>query len=764
MNNEGGSDMTKEVTGNKLYKRRWCRSPGAIAMAVFLSFALALGLAACGGGEGASGQDGGQEPADEPETEAAAALAEEYAAYADAIDTQYAYDLAVAITEGDETNSNEFFGDRQSGSDAEHATAELLLSEMEAIGLVEIDKIGVPVDKWQFNGASMTLEGDDTEIMLHSYATAATPAGGIDAEVVYVGKGTEADYAEIDAVGKIVLFDVDQRADWWVTYPMLEAAHQGAAAALACSSSGFSEISDEAYNANDICGPTSIPTVSITVKDSLRIQEQLEGGAAMAHLEVDNIVEAGGTTYNLVGKIKGKHSEQAVMYGAHYDAHFRGFQDDAIAAASVLGIAKAVIDSGVQPERDIWFVLHGAEEWGATNTVYDWCTGAWRLINEAHPEWQSQLLAFINFELNAYEFADYTYSATAPELYSMMASFTESEDKPSPKPEGVFEEGILLDGYQTYTYSDDFSYYEAGVPCVINGFLLTADGDDVFPFYYEYYHTNFDTKDTYDEDVLRFSMAYYGALGLHITGTPALELDYAAQAERLADALDEELGEAQGVDVSGYADAVAAYGEAAGEAWESVSAVNERYARARADGAGQDELDAIFAEGAALNVQNLQIFKDTQAGLLSLVYETPVVPHEGPQENISLINETVAYLNEGDVVSAVDESAWQINGVNEWYVMYFSKEVTDYSREMFIGDYNADNLFWGAGRQFGWAMVDDAVRGITAKYEEEAADFSTEIAAFEAAAADQATLFKQLVDKEIVDIRALTDALNALAA
>ena len=55
------------------------------------------------------------------------------------------------------------------------------------------------------------------------------------------------------------------------------------------------------------------------------------------------MVEPGGTSYNVVGKIKGKNSEQQIMVGAHYDMYFEGFQDDNIAVGIVLAIAKAML-------------------------------------------------------------------------------------------------------------------------------------------------------------------------------------------------------------------------------------------------------------------------------------------------------------------------------------------------------------------------------------------------------------------------------------
>ena len=49
------------------------------------------------------------------------------------------------------------------------AAADYIAAQMESIGL-EVEKLPVTVDKWQFNGASLTVEGTDISIMPASYA------------------------------------------------------------------------------------------------------------------------------------------------------------------------------------------------------------------------------------------------------------------------------------------------------------------------------------------------------------------------------------------------------------------------------------------------------------------------------------------------------------------------------------------------------------------------------------------------------------------
>lgn len=682
-------------------------------------------------------------------------LEEMYDRFTNAVSPDYAYDVALELTTNPDYFNSEL-GGRNAGSKAEHAAADYLAGLMEEIGLSDVEKQAAQCDLWQFNGASFTVDG--VEYPVYSYATAATPAEGITAEVVYAGKGTMWDYEGLDAEGKIVLVDIDQRNDWWITYPMLEAEFQGAAAILAANVGGYSQIADDALNSQDVCGPTSIPTLSIGVSDSLEIREKLEQGPVTATLVVDNEVEIdAGTTYNITGVLKGKSSEHQILIGGHYDAHFWGFQDDNCAVGLVLAMAKAMVDSGYQPENDIVFCLHGAEEWGSSYTQYDWTVGAWEMINNVHPDWVGRTLAFINFELPAYEFDTYTSTYSAPEMYEMLDYFA-NEYPYSPDPVGCFPDGVLTEGYQTYTYSDDFSYYAAGVPSTVNGFLLQKDMETVFPFYEEIYHTQYDTPDTYNEAVMNFNIQYYGALAMYIDQTPALYLDFTAQYDRILNSMDEETMAAAGVDVDAFKAALDRLNQSAQSMVDRVVDVNTRYLQAGEEG-DTEQMAELWAQGKELTNQNLAAFQYAQKNLLGLMYERPIVPHEAPQENILLCQAIIDCLKQGDVATAVDEYAWTVNNVLEWYAMYFSPEVIAVQDDMLWGEDNQDNLYWGTDIGFTKADVDEATRSIFARYDETSGDFSKEIAVYQAAIEAQTQILRDLGGQEIAAMEELSDLL-----
>ncbi len=711
-------------------------------LSIVFALLLCVSLFACGPKE----QEGYVVPAE---------LEAMYTNLMDALDPGFAYDVAFELSENPEYWSSDL-GGRNAGSPAEHKAADYLVGLMGDIGLVEVEKVGAECDLWSNNGSTLKVDGAFYDV--YAYACAPTSPEGITSEILFVGDGTMWDYEEVDVTGKIVLVDIDQRANWWITYPMLEAEFQGAAAIMSAQVSGFAEIADDALNCQDICAPISIPCVSIGLADSQTLQAKMEEGPVVGTLVVDNDININeGTTYNVVGKIPGKSSEHQIVIGAHYDVHFHGFQDNSCAVGLAMAMAKGMVDSGYVPENDIIFCMHGSEEWGSFGTQYDWTIGAWEMINREHPEWVGKTLAFVNFELPAYEFDTYTSSYSPPELYNMLDFFANTYPL-SPAPEGCFPDGVLTEGYQTYTYSDDFSYYAAGVPTVINGFLLQQDMENVFDFYLKYYHSNYDLPDTYNEAVMTFNLKYYTAMTMYFDQMPALYLDFTPQYDRIMASIDEDLMVEAGIDMDSYYENLEALKAASEAMAEKVRNTNDGYLAAWVDG-DEETMVQLWAEGKALTNQNLEAFQFAQEAFLGLMYERPIVRHESPQENIQLCRLTIEALEEGDVVTAADEYAWAINNVLEWYAMYFSPEVIKIQDHMFWSPDNMDNLYWGTGRQFERADVEQATRSVFLRYEEMGGDFTEEIEIYQQAVEQQMSLLKQLGDQEMIDLTRLVDLL-----
>ena len=303
------------------------------------------------------------------------------------IDTDYSYQLAKRM---EQFRSNEKLGYRPAGSKAEFLTGEMLKDEMQKLGLSDVCKNAVTVDGWEFKNAELTFEtkeGKRHTALLGAYQTDFVTDGEQAFSLMYLGKGTEADYEGKDVTGKLVLVDINQRDEWWINYPVYQAHLKGAAAVIAVQCGGYGEVDAKALNAQDIAGPEDAPAFSISREDAALLRELLDGEKeATVWLKADSRVKRDCTTYNISGCIPGKHPERMVLLSAHYDSYFSGFQDDNTAVAMMFGIAKTLIESGFKPNNTIVFCAMAAEEWGVVDSNFDWSTGAYEQIFTAHPE------------------------------------------------------------------------------------------------------------------------------------------------------------------------------------------------------------------------------------------------------------------------------------------------------------------------------------------------------------------------------------------
>ena len=677
--------------------------------------------------------------------------------YYNSADVAYALEIANELSENPEFFNSEL-GGRNSGSDAEHRAADYLAGQMEEIGLQDVSKDAFDVAKWQFNGASLTIEGENKVLKPYSYASGNTPAEGIDTELVYVGKGTTTDYDGIDVTGKVVLADINQREEWWVTLPTLEAAYKGAAAIITVQRGGFSEIASDAMNCQDMCGPVSIPSLSIGADDADYLIDLTKKGAVNVNLKVDNIVEPGGTSYNIVGKIPGKNPDEMIIVGDHYDVHFTGFEDNNCAVGLTLAIAKGMIDSGYQPERTMVFILHGSEEYGAIDSASDWSIGAWNQVFKVHPDWVGKALTYINFELPAYQFNPNARTDSVPELQTFISSFAKNNPL-APETGDAFPDGVI-DGFDTYTYSDDFSYQIAGIPSAINGFFWNADQSDVNDFYYKIYHSQYDNKDIYNEAVYDYNLKFYGGLAMAIDQSPALELDFTKQYNRLNKTFNSDIAEASGADTADFQAALEEFNTVAAAAHKQTVDLNELYRQKLADGASDTELTAIWTAAAEANKINLEAFKMVSDNfIMTSAGTSPIVGHEYYQNNVSYMTDAVSSLQKGDVNYVVDELLWQINGILNYYAYSFDKPVADHMYDQLHN--NEGNLYWSTNKVMEDADVYDVTMSLLGKYDTKG-DFSSEIAQLQTQVENQQTLLKDLITKETNALQQITEKLKKI--
>jgi hypothetical protein len=384
--------------------------------------------------------------------------------------------------------TNAVLGFRWAGTSAERAVGDRVAAEMRAMGLSNVRLEPVPVDVFEFEEASLTVSGRRMTASTIA-GVPPTPADGVTAPIVYVRGGTAAEFdAAGDVSGKLVLVDM-KMGSWWFCLPAFEAAHRKAAG-LVCTFTPddpkYYSVDDRALGSfdgqYDLGAP---PWIYVARRDGDWLKAQLKAGPVTATLVLKERVKLardGGVAYNVVGELPGSRRDgQMVLIAAHQDAHFRAGADDTAALVNMLTIAKAMGESGYKPKSTVVFLATVAEEFGYTDSYYEWIVGAWWAATHAHPDWAGRVRAMLNLESMAVKGAPLGLRSN-PELKPWLERLaSRSLD-------------LLPHGFELLapvnSWNDQWTFTAAGIPSV--------KLDATTPEYEALYHSDFETQEIVD--------------------------------------------------------------------------------------------------------------------------------------------------------------------------------------------------------------------------------------------------------------------------
>ena len=631
--------------------------------------------------------------------------------YIASLDIEASYNLAKQM---EAYRTNPVLGYRPAGSKAEFETGEMLKSYMEDLGLSNVRKDEIKVDGWEFEKAVLAYRnaaGERKKVQLGAYQTDFVTEGPETFQVVYVGKGGEKDYADKDVTGKIVMAEINQRDEWWINFPVYQAHEKGAKALIAVQIGGYGQVDEKALNAQDIAGPPEAAAFSMSFEDSEKLKACLdEKGEITVTLDANSRVMRDVSTYNILGEIPGRRSDRMILLSAHYDSYFSGFQDDNTAVAMMLGIARAFIKMGYQPENTWVFCAMAAEEWGIADSKYDWSTGAYAEVFNVHPEWAGKVIGDFNFELPALSNGNLDGIRCTYEY----KDFFEDTLKTLPALSPAYPEGVLVSA-PIETWSDDFSVAISGIPSMVNevsagSFMITR------------YHSQYDSDAYYNEAAYRFHHELYGLLLMHLDRQSVAPLNFAEVFEQASASLDVLMCQKSGSRVTALLNLLGQTEEVAEEVYDRIYDINE---------AGVDSEQCREAENILLKV-----FKMAQDKYVRLTWEDAVVfPQEAAQNNLRYLKKAIRALKRKTPdAEAAFEALYEID--NNAYAFQFSKQVyerfTDY-----VLDQNSDRLQWGRGRIVHHENLYDLVAQLMDKYHQGAMDFANEIAELERVAKRQ---------------------------
>jgi Iap family predicted aminopeptidase len=499
-----------------------------------------------------------------------------------AIDADYLREVVAHLA----ASGSSPLGFRLAGTPEEVALSGWIAEQMTALGLVDVTLEPVPVDAWRFNGARLQSRVGAFECASFG-GSPPTPPTGVEAEVVFVGRGAAEDLAAADLDGRIALIDWRGGDLLWPSMVAAGAARRGAVAAIVTSLPGGAFYQrDGALGAFDAYGlPDPIPMVTLRKEDA---QALIAAGTPAVRLTLDVELEPGATAYNVVGTLPGRRDAPPIVVAGHHDAWFYGALDDASGVASTLALAKAMRDTGYVPDGPIVFCSHTAEEFGMLDSPFDYCIGAGWQIQQEHPEWSDGAALYLNIEGTG--MPQPLLIEAPPEL----AAF-EAEVCAAATEDGLLRHGVVRGAPRPWT--EAWPFLAAGVPAVnVNSHHLE--------FFRTEYHTQYDDPGFLDYGNLHDLTCVYGRLlvAADARGRELLEPVARARAVRRHGRLDD--AAAVGADVEPL--------RAALDRYERAAASPSAEAARAAFGHLARELEAIDAAEAPV-LRHEQALRDVEA-------------------------------------------------------------------------------------------------------------------------------------------------------
>lgn len=267
-------------------------------------------------------------------------------------------------------------GYRRTGTVEGDKAAAYVKCQFESLGLQDVQYETVTSWKWHADRHALSVAGSpvDSFPTSHSFVTVDKPStfstgpGGLNAEVVDIGRGGKTAIALNDVKGKIVVFDLQflvppaifaaQMEFFWDPKlsiieptlfkgnPFLTSYTSVAEALMKAGAAGFIGVLDDYFDSNQYHNEfyrrtqVTIPGVWITKKEGARMRQLIKDakGTATANLVLEGSREEV-TARTVVGFLHGK-SKDTIMVQSHHDSVFFGAVEDGSGTAAVLAQAQ----------------------------------------------------------------------------------------------------------------------------------------------------------------------------------------------------------------------------------------------------------------------------------------------------------------------------------------------------------------------------------------------------------------------------------------
>ncbi len=260
-------------------------------------------------------------------------------------------------------------GGRRTGTPSEAAAQALLRTLGEKAAGTPATIVPTPYDGWELRSGSLTAREGGREIPLAARVllrSVATPAEGVEAEILPVGRGTAEEFAEAaDALrGRIALVRHEYMFAAGHIHRRLKyrwAIEAGAAGFLIAGPLATRTVAGSSGRGLE----PGIPALGISPEAASRVSPT--GGLARARIRIDAADVPASTDAILFDMGAG---DETVVLSAHLDGHdpAESAIDNASGVAAALAVARALAPHGSQFRRRLRLAFFSAEEWALTGS------------------------------------------------------------------------------------------------------------------------------------------------------------------------------------------------------------------------------------------------------------------------------------------------------------------------------------------------------------------------------------------------------------
>ena len=654
----------------------------------------------------------GPEPSLLTEEELAFAEAVGVGDYAYGVDEKLAYDFGCMKDE----EGRELW--RPVGSKAEYEAAKWIAREMKKIGLQNVEMEPFPCHGYTFRGAYVQLiepyVGPQWLACGHGGLPGTTESpyadkdGSITAEIVYVGLGRKQDYEGKDVEGKLVAVDVHMDEMYWLNFPHMQAELKGAIGLVVhwINPPGYQDLPGSVTTHDSECRPT-IPALCISHRDFAVLKDSIEAEPTTVKIWADAEVTIPDTGYNVVGYIPGTtHPDELIIHGAIYDKWWYGAHHHTSDVAAMMQSAKALIDSGYQPDRTLVYIAIGAEEYGWTDTLFAWAIGSHWHTHYNHTDWGGRTRAFtyIGGSLKY----DYTVSISGtPDTYqwrqSVLPVFDEYFTTHEPW-SSYYQPASTRFGGLPSTWTDSWNYGTIGIPSM----SCSSEGSTL---YRDVYHVNNDTMEWVSAEALAMTAIANGLLTIRLDRALLAPYNFANWADLIDIGLNKEAINTAGLQSGPVTVEIAKFKTAGKRVWDLIKSTKESE--------NADVANALLMQTAKTVFSNLLMVGGWG--------DEAMLWHEHYQVDTMQLREAIKALEKGKVIDAI----WALADV---YAGYYCFNI-DYEvyHHYFIEGTSPDypGLNWAEGRVAVYTDVYYEIDSLLEKMATGNTDYSDEIASLQ---------------------------------